>query len=92
MDIPFIVQVAFIAAIAVLAIKLIIDRAIDKVFARIDLREAARIEEEVRVENERIKRAKREEELDALKRLGDDDAARPRRTGARRGGGEVEEM
>jgi hypothetical protein len=35
MDIPFIVQVALIVAFAVLAIKLIIDNAINKVFARL---------------------------------------------------------
>jgi hypothetical protein len=49
----------------VLAIKLIIDRAIDKVFARIDAREAARIEEEVRAENANIRSVRRQEELDA---------------------------
>jgi hypothetical protein len=74
MDIPFIVQVAFIVAIAVVAIKLIIDNAINKVFARIDSREAARIAEEVRAENAQIQRPRRQEELDALKRLADDDA------------------
>src|SRR5215475_4119953 len=74
MDIPFIVQVAFIVAIAVVAIKLIIDNAIDKVFVRIDAREAARVEEEVRAENARIQRNRRQRELDALKSLGDDDA------------------
>jgi hypothetical protein len=74
MDIPFIVQIAVVVAIAVLAIKLIIDRAIDKAFARIDAREAARIEEELRAENARALRLQREKELDALKRLGNDDA------------------
>jgi hypothetical protein len=74
MDIPFIVQVALVAAAAVWAIKLIIDRAIDKVFARIDAREAARIEEEVRAENANIRSVRRQEELDALKRLAGDDA------------------
>jgi hypothetical protein len=74
MDIPFIVQVAFIVAIAVLAIKVIIDNAIDKVFARIERKAAARVEEQVRAENARIQRQRREGELNALKSLGDDNA------------------
>jgi hypothetical protein len=69
MDIPFIVQIASIVAIAVVAIKLIIDRAIDKVFERIDAREAARIDEQIRAENANIQSARRQEELDSLKRL-----------------------
>jgi hypothetical protein len=74
MDIPFIVQVVLIVAIAVVVIKLIIDNAIDKAFERIDAREAARIDEQIKAEKHNIQIVRRQEELDALKRLAGDDA------------------